>query len=77
MALTVEQQAEVDLENAKESGRQSHELAMEARRTRMEALRMARDVLTENRRSEPADSRALTADDITTFANSLLAYVHA
>ena len=42
-----------------------------------ESGRRAHELATENRRSEPADSRALTADDITTFANSLLAYVHA
>ena len=76
MALTAEQQAEVDLEKAKESGRQSHELAMEARGNRMEVLRVARDTLTENRRSEPVESRAIAASDITTYADSLLSYIN-
>ena len=76
MALTAEQQAEVDLENAKASSRQAHELAMETRRNRMEVMRVARDTLTENRRREPADSRAISASDITTYADSLLSYVN-
>lgn len=75
MALTPEQQAEVDVDEAKAEGRREHELVMETRRNRMEMLRMARDTLTENRRDEPTGSRSITEGDIITFTTTLLAYV--
>jgi len=75
MALTAEQQAEIDFAEARDDGRRAHELVMETRRNRMEMLRMARDTLTENRRDEPTGSRSITEGDIITFTTTLLAYV--
>ena len=76
MALTTEQQATVDVAIAIEADRHSKTQELEAKRAKLEAIRMARETLTENNRSKPADSREVTAADITTFAASLIAYVN-
>ena len=98
MALTAEQQAEIQLEidkqkfrldaeitagiAAKEAQRDaarrlqgSQDIANEQRRNKMELVRLAKEVLIENNRSKPVDSRDLSADDITAYAQSLLIYV--
>jgi hypothetical protein len=76
MALTAEQQTEIDLQEARESGRRAHEIAMEQRRARLEAVRLAKETLIENARSKPVDARDVSASDITTFANSLNQYIN-
>ena len=99
MALTAEQQAEIQLEidkqqfrldaeitagiAAKEAQRdaarksqdRSQDTANEQRRNKMELVRLAKEVLIENNRSKPVDSRDLSAADITAYAQSLLNYV--
>ena len=80
MALTAEQQAQVDFETAlqvaRDTGRQAHELAMEQRRAKLEMVRLAKETLIENDRSKPADERGVSASDITTFATALNTYVN-
>ena len=76
MALTTEQQATVDVAIAIEADRHIRIQELEAKRAKLEAIRMARETLTENNRSKPADSREVTAADITTFAASLITYVN-
>ena len=76
MALTTEQQATVDVAIAIEADRYTKTQELEAKRAKLEAIRMARETLTENNRSKPADSREVTAADITTFAASLITYVN-
>lgn len=66
MALTVEQQNTIDLQNG-----------IQARQNKLEAIRMAKDVLIENARSKPVDSREITAADITAFADALVASINA
>ena len=66
MALTVEQQNTIDLQNG-----------IQARQNKLEAIRMAKDVLIENARSKPVDSREVTAADITAFADALVASINA
>ena len=95
MALTAEQQAEIQLEIDKQkfrldaeitagiaakeaqrdAARRSQDIANEQRRNKMELVRLAKEVLIENNRSKPVDSRDLSADDITAYAQSLLIYV--
>ena len=90
MALTPEQQAEMQLEidrqqfrlqfdiasqEAREAGRRAHEIAMEQRRARLEAVRLAKETLIENARSKPVDARDVSATDVTTFANALNQYI--
>ena len=75
MAITSEQQAEIDLQEARESGRRTHELALEARRARLEAVRLAKETLIENDRSKPVGDRGVTSSDILTFAQAIDNYI--
>lgn len=77
MALTTEQQAQLDIQMAVEVARHSNQMAVEAKRARLEAVRTAKEVLIENARSKPVDSRDVTAADITAFAQTLVAYINA
>ena len=87
MALTAEQQAELDFNEAREAGRRAHEqqmeamrhannLALEARRVKLEAIRLAKETLIENARSKPVDSRDVSTADVQAFAQSLVSYIN-
>lgn len=83
MALNPDQQAQLELQAAMteihataEKARHDHEMAMEARRARLEAVRIAKETLIENRRNQPADAREVTAADVTAYANTLLSYIN-
>ena len=67
--------ADIEAQEAREAGRRAHEVAMEQRRARLEAIRLAKETLVENARSKPVDARDITASDITTFANAINQYV--
>jgi hypothetical protein len=77
MALTTEQLDQIELQNAMEAGRRAHEIAMESRRAKLEAIRLAKETLIENARSKPVDSRDVTPADITAFADALVASINA
>ena len=64
MAITAEQQAQLDYDNASR-----------AVDRRMEAVRLARDILMENDRNKPTGERGIGASDVTAFADTLLTYV--
>jgi hypothetical protein len=64
MALTAEQQAQIDYDNA-----------IRAVDRKMEAVRIAKDILMENDRNKPTGERGIAASDVTTFADSILAYI--
>lgn len=72
MDLAPDQQFQIELEKARADGL----LALERRRAKLESVRMARDTLIENARSKPADSREVTAADITAFASALEAHIN-
>ena len=74
MALTTEQQAEVDKQNVIENNRAANNAAQEAKRAKLEALRMAKDILVENARSKPTAERDVTAGAVVAFATTLVAY---
>jgi hypothetical protein len=50
---------------------------MENKRSKLELIRLAKEVLIENKRSAPADERGVTAQEITEFADTLASYVDA
>ena len=84
MALTAEQQAQVDVQIAIDTARytqqaalQADQLAAEARRNKMEAIRLAKETLLENARSKAVGERDVTAADITAFADTLIASANA
>ena len=60
-----------------ENTRHNNNVVMETKRTKLEAIRMAKDVLIENARSKPVDSREVTAANITAFADTLVASINA
>jgi Arc/MetJ-type ribon-helix-helix transcriptional regulator len=77
MALTTEQVDQIAYQEASEAGRRAHEMTMESRRAKLEAIRLAKETLIENARSKPADSRDVTPADITAFADALVASISA
>jgi hypothetical protein len=64
MALTAEQQSQIEFDNASR-----------AVERKMEAVRLARDILMENDRNKPTGERGIAASDVTAFADTLLTYV--
>ena len=77
MALSAEQQAEVDKQNAMEDNRASNQAAQEAKRAKLEMVRMAKDILVENRRTQAAaDATDITASAVTALATELNTFVN-
>ena len=65
MALSPEKQAELDFNHANS-----------ARHQRLEAVRIAKEVLIENRRLDTAaESADITSSDITTMATAFMTYI--
>ena len=77
MALTAEQQAQVDIQVEVENARHANQMALQAKQAKLEAVRLAKEVLIENARSKAVDSRDVAAADITAFAGTLVAYIDA
>jgi hypothetical protein len=88
MALTSDQQAQVDIQIAVETVRAANQTAFEntraaaqtvaeTKRTKQEMVRLAKEVLVENRRNLPVDQRGVTATDITDLATTLVTYINA
>ena len=77
MALTDEQQQEVDKQNAIEDNRASNMASQELKRTKLETLRMAKEVLVENRRTQAtSDATDITASAVTTLATELNNFIN-
>ena len=73
MALTPEQQAQVDLNEAM----RVKDREEEAKRRKLEVLRMAKEILVENRRTQSAaEATDITAAAIQEIADSLTTYVN-
>jgi len=77
MALTTEQQAQVDIQDAIENNRHTNQLEVQGKTSRLEAVRLARDVLIENRRLDTESNTSdITAADIIAFAQEVDTYVN-
>ena len=72
MALTPEQQQQLEWQQAQAASNQANEM----KHRRMEAVRIAREVLAENDRNRPVGERGVTAQDITAFAELLVTYIN-
>lgn len=72
MAYTVDQQFQIDFENA----RHQNMMQAEDKRAKLEAIRLAKETLVENARNKPMDDREITAEDILAFAAKLAASVN-
>ena len=79
--MTTEQivtaETQIAAQIANENVRSEQQIVAENKRAKLEALRMARETLTENNRNLPAGDRGISAADITTFAAALMVYVNA
>jgi hypothetical protein len=83
MALTAEQQAQLEVQLAFENARHANQLELEtlrakseAIRVKLDAIRLAKETLIENARSKPVDSRDVAAADIQVFAQTLVSYIN-
>ena len=77
MALSPELQAQVDMQIAIEEARVSANAAEAQKQRKMEALRLAKEILVENRRTKAAAEASDIANaDVTNFAESLTAFVN-
>jgi hypothetical protein len=79
MALTEEMQAQQAAQQAMhleaEKARREHEQEMEARRAKLELIRLAKETLIENARNKPVGDAAITAAEISAFAQELTNYI--
>ena len=82
MALTTEQQQQLEYQTALEQlraekqteadiARHTNAIALENARAKADSVKIAKDTLTENRRSQPAESRSISAEEIVEFAKIL------
>ncbi len=77
MALTEEQQQNVDEQKAIEDNRSANQAVQEAKRAKLDTLRMAKEILVENRRTQAAaDATDITASAVTTLAGELDTFVN-
>ena len=77
MALSPEMQAQVDQHNAMEDHRAANQAASDAKRAKLESLRIAKEVLVENRRTKTAaEATDIDDADVTNFAAALTAFVN-
>lgn len=75
MALTPEQQENLDLQTQIINVQQQNQLVLQAKQAKIEAVRLAKETLIENSRSKPVDSRDISAQDIINFAETLVNYI--
>ena len=75
MALPTELQNQVDYQTQIENNRASNIAAQEAKRSKLETLRMAKEIVMENHKVAPAGT-TLSATDVTAMAASLEAFVN-
>ena len=77
MALSPEMQEQVDMQLAIENNRAANQAAQEAARAKLDAVRMAKEILIENRRTKPAaEATYITAAAVTALADELAGYVN-
>ena len=77
MALSPEMQEQVDMQLAIENNRAATLAAQEAARAKLEAVRMAKEILVENRRTKAAaEATDITAAAVTALADELAGYVN-
>jgi hypothetical protein len=77
MALTPEQTSQVELQTALIAAQATSQTAIDARRAKLETIRLAKEVLVENRRTvSAADATDITAAAITAMATELATYVN-
>ena len=69
MAITTDVTDQLQMQADMDAKRSQHQLTLNAKNAKLEALRMAKEIVMENHRSAPAGT-AMSAGDITTVAAS-------
>ena len=88
MALTAEQQAQIDAQTALQTefenlrhtnllALEDKRLQVESQRAKVELVRLAQQTLIANSNNQPVSDRQISAADITVFAETLVSYVNA
>jgi hypothetical protein len=77
MALTPEQQAEVDKQAAIAAATVNANAAENTKSRKLQCLNIAQTVLLENKRNLPVEQRQITTAEITAFAAALEAHINA
>lgn len=76
MALSPELQAQVDMQIAVEQARSELQEAGHGKARKMEAIRLAKEILIENRRTKAvADAADISDEQVTTYAASIVSYI--
>ena len=76
MALSAEQQQELEFIQAQQEAMIASTNANEMMRCKADCLRMAQAIIFENRRLADANTPDMTADDVTALAASLSAWIN-
>jgi len=77
MALTPEQQAEVDKQAAITAAQINANAGETAKMRKLQCLNISHTVLLENKRNLPVEQRQITAAEINAFAAALEAHINA
>ena len=77
MALTAEQQAQIDVATAIENIRNAGQIATQTKLSKMSAIQSAQQTLVANSNNLPVSERQISAEDITAFADTLITFVNA
>lgn len=75
MALSESTQDIFEAQRAIEEERRLHEANAQKRQTKIELVRLAKEVLLENARNQHTEYSAITAGEITAFAEELVQYI--
>ena len=75
MPITTDINTQLEAQAAFDAKRNEHQLKVAAKNAKLEALRMAKDLVMENHRSVPVGT-AITAGNITSMAAELEAFVN-
>lgn len=75
MAFTPEQQSQIDMQTEIMNIQLQNQLQLQSKQAKIDAVRLARETLTENSRSKPVDARDISAQDIIDFAETLVTYI--
>ena len=75
MSLTAEQQAQHDAQVSLEATRHTNQLAIMRESSRLDLIRISKEVLVENARIKPVEDREVSDADIIAYAEKLAEYV--
>lgn len=76
MALTAEQQAQVDVQTAIEDHRNLSKAAAENRRIKLEMVRLAKEIIITNEGNRPVADRNVTSEGVLDMAKVLVGYIN-